>query len=201
MIFFPLINAWQSNIIVSFLAAEMKWSQTNIGSSATLFFPWALVEGLFFFFFLSVWTVLPEHVQNWFSFKVSLRTQHVVVFLFLGLQRSCFIISIVSVSGWYSSYSFVGNPVSSLALVSVLSVSKLMFYPHKHFQLSATCWKHFFFSASVFYFTKNWFLTIQTACIHTLNSEVTFIYFVHTIASLLISRDQIPQFSLNPKGF
>ena len=97
-----------------------------------------------FFFFLIFWTVLPEHVENWFSFKFSLRAQHVVIFLFLGLQHSSFIISTVSASGRYSPDSFVGNPVSSLALVSGLSVSKLMFYPPKHFELSSACWKHFF---------------------------------------------------------
>lgn len=72
-------------------------------------------------------------------------------FLFLGFQHSSLIISIVSVSGRYSAYSLVGNPVSSFALVSVVGVSKLLFYPHKHFKLSSACWKHFFppqFSAS-----------------------------------------------------
>lgn len=99
---------------------------------------------VFFFFFLIFWTMLPEHVQNWFSFKFAQRSRYVVIFLFLGFQRSSFIVSTVSVSGLYSPYSFVGNPVSSLALVNILHVSKLTFYPLKHLKLCSACWKHFF---------------------------------------------------------
>ena len=143
--------------------------------------------------------MLPERVQNWFSFKFAQRSRYVVIYLFLGFQHSSFIISTVSVSGLYSPYSFVAIPVSSLALVNVLNVSKLMFYPLKHFKLSSACWKHFFpphFSPS----PKTWFLTVQSACIYTLNSKAMFIYFVHTSVSLFISQDQIPQFSLNLKN-